>query len=386
MTPGARVQAAIECLDRIAEGAPAEQVLTAWARASRFAGSKDRAAVRDHVFDVLRCWRSAAALGGGDSGRARMLGALRAAGAEIDGLFSGQGHAPMPLSEAERAAGRTPEGAEAADLPDWLWQRFRADLGAQAADVAEALRARAPVHLRVNAARSTPEAAAAALAQDGVTTTPHPAAPLALEITSGARKLRNSRAYANGLVELQDAGSQAVVAALPLRPGLRVLDYCAGGGGKSLAMAALGAEVTAHDASPRRMRDLPSRAARAGVTIATAETADLPRLGPFDLVLCDVPCSGSGAWRRSPDAKWRLTPEALERLAPVQAQILDEAARLAGAEGTLGYVTCSVLACENGDQIARFLGDTPGWSLGAQRQWLPGHGTDGFYFAHLTRD
>lgn len=386
MTPGARVQAAIECLDRISEGAPAEQVLTAWARASRFAGSKDRAAVRDHVFDVLRCWRSAAAQGGGDSGRARMLGALRAAGAEIDALFSGQGHAPAPLSEFERAAGRTPEGAEAADLPDWLWQRFRADLGPQAADVAEALRARAPVHLRVNAARSSREAAAAALAQDGVTTTPHPAAPLALEITSGARKLRNSRAYANGLVELQDAGSQAVVAALPLRPGLRVLDYCAGGGGKSLAMAALGAEVTAHDASPRRMRDLPSRAARAGVTIATAETADLPRLGPFDLVLCDVPCSGSGAWRRSPDAKWRLTPEALERLAPVQAQILDEAARLAGAEGTLGYVTCSVLACENGDQIARFLGDTPGWSLGAQRQWLPGHGTDGFYFAHLTRD
>lgn len=390
MTPGARVQAAIDCLDAIARGAPAEQVLTGWARASRFAGSKDRAAVRDHVFDVLRRWRSAAALGGGESGRARMLGALRAGGADPAALFSGQGHAPAPLTAAERAGGRAPQGAEAADLPDWLWQQFLADLGAEAAEVAEALRSRAPVHLRVNAARVSRAAAQEALAGEGIETRPHPAAAHALEVTAGARGLRNARAYAEGWVELQDAGSQAVLETFPLRPGLRVLDYCAGGGGKSLALAAMGAEVVAHDANPLRLRDIPARAARAGVRIALAETADLPRLAPFDLVLCDVPCSGSGAWRRSPDAKWRLAPEDLDRLCAVQAGILAAAARLTGAGGVLGYVTCSVLTCENDAQVSRFLrsgaGAGAGWRLEQARRWRPGHGTDGFFAAHLTRE
>ncbi|SDF32557.1 16S rRNA (cytosine967-C5)-methyltransferase [Salipiger thiooxidans] len=382
MTPAARIQAAAEILDRIASGTPAEQALLGWSRASRFAGSKDRAAVRDHVFDVLRRWRSTAAAGGGDWGRARMLGLLRQDGIDPDTLFTGEGHAPSPLSEDERAAGRVPGGAEALDIPDWLWPGFSASLGAEAVPAAEALRHRAPVFLRVNTLRNTLDEAQAALATEGIETRPHPLAGTALEVIAGARGIARSAAFTEGLVELQDAASQAVVAQLPLGPGQRVLDYCAGGGGKALAMAArLRGAVEAHDADPGRMSDLPARAARAGAEIVrTAKPS-----GRYDLVLCDVPCSGSGSWRRAPEGKWRLTEEGLTRLLSVQAGILDTVAPLVADGGTLAYATCSMLAPENAAQIEGFLGRHAGWQVVTHRQFLPRDGGDGFFMACLTR-
>ncbi|APZ54840.1 RsmB/NOP family class I SAM-dependent RNA methyltransferase [Salipiger abyssi] len=382
MTPAARIAAAAGILDEIAGGRAAEQALLRWARASRFAGSKDRAAVRDHVFDALRRWRSAAALGGGESGRARMLGLLRQAGTDPDTLFTGAGHAPAPLSVAERAAGSVPEGAEALDLPDWLWPLWSASLGEEAAQAAEELRHRAPVFLRVNSLRATCDSARAALAEEGIATRPHPLAETALEVTEGARGVARSRAFTEGLVELQDAASQAVVAALPLAPGMRLLDYCAGGGGKALAMAArIAGPVAAHDANPARMSDLPARAARAGAEIS--RIAD-PK-GPYDLVLCDAPCSGSGSWRRAPEGKWRLTEAGLDDLCRTQAQILTAAAALVAPGGTLAYATCSMLTPENGAQVADFLAGHPGWTLGSEHQFLPRDGGDGFYLACLTR-
>lgn len=382
MTPGARVQAVVEILDRIATGTPAEQSLTNWARGARYAGSKDRAAVRDHVFDVLRRWRSTACTGGGETGRARMLGLLRQQGADPDALFTGAGHAPAPLSDSERGSGAEPEGPAARDLPDWLSPLFDVSLGAGAADVAEALRHRAPVFLRANLLRTTPDEAVAALAEGGIVARPHPLASTALEVTDGARRVAGSRAYAEGLVELQDAASQAVVEALPLGPGMRVLDYCAGGGGKALAIAALtGGPVEAHDADPGRMSNLLDRAARAGARIRIASD---PR-GPCDLVLCDAPCSGSGAWRRAPEGKWRLDRDRLDGLLTVQADILGTAARLVGPGGTLAYATCSVLAPENGEQVARFLARHPGWRESFHRQFLPADGGDGFFVAALTQ-
>lgn len=382
MTPAARIQAAAEILDRIASGTPAEQALLGWSRASRFAGSKDRAAVRDHVFDVLRRWRSTAAAGGGERGRARMLGLLRQDGIDPDTLFTGEGHAPSPLSEDERAAGRVPEGAEALDMPDWLWPRFSASLGAETVPAAEALRHRAPVFLRVNTLRNTLDEAQAELAAEGIETRPHPLADTALEVIAGARGIARSAAFTEGLVELQDAASQAVVAQLPLGPGQRVLDYCAGGGGKALAMAArLRGAVEAHDADPGRMSDLPARAARAGAEIVRAAKPS----GRYDLVLCDVPCSGSGSWRRAPEGKWRLTEEGLTRLLSVQAGILDTVAPLVADGGTLAYVTCSMLAPENAAQVESFLGRHAGWQVVTQRQFLPRDGGDGFFMACLTR-
>lgn len=382
MTPAARVQAAIEVLDRIAAGVPGEQALTNWARGARYAGSGDRAAVRDHVFDVLRTRRSCAALGGGAQGRALMLGRLRIEERDPAQVFTGEGHGPQPLSDAELAAGAAPTTAEAMDLPDWLVAPFQDSLGDQAADVAEALRHRAPVYLRVNALKSTLAQAQSALVEDGIGTAPHPLSPLALEVLENPRRINSSAAYRDGLVELQDVASQAVVDALPLRPGARVLDYCAGGGGKALAMAArTGGQVMAHDADPGRMRDLPGRARRAG-----AEIVPVPApTGRYDLVLCDVPCSGSGAWRRAPEGKWALSPEKLASLQATQAEILDAVQDYVAPGGTLAYATCSVLGGENADQVAAFMTRHPAWRLTQQRQFLPSDGGDGFYVACMTR-
>ncbi|TMV14680.1 RsmB/NOP family class I SAM-dependent RNA methyltransferase [Arenibacterium halophilum] len=384
MTPGARIQAAIECLDAIAGGAAAEQVLTGWARRSRFAGSKDRAAVRDHVFGVLRRWRSCAALGGGETGRALMLGALRQDDEAPESLFSGQGHAPAPLTPEELALGRPPaEGAEALDMPDWLWPR----LGDDAAQTAAALRHRAGVHLRVNLIKADVDWAIESLKHSGITAVSHPASPTALEVVEGARALRNAPAYTDGLVELQDAASQAVVDRLNLRAGMRVLDLCAGGGGKTLAIAARcpEAQVFAHDIAPQRLNDLQPRAERAGAHVSVIATDKLAAAAPFDLVLCDVPCSGSGSWRRAPEGKWRLDAAALDRLRATQADILRQAMNFTTEGGTVAYATCSVLAEENSLLVQSVLSESSGWLMVDQAHWPVTQGTDGFYTAHLCR-
>jgi len=388
MTPGARIAAAIDLLDEWLAGAPAERALTGWARRSRFAGSKDRAVIRDHVFDALRCRRSYAAMGGAATGRGLMIGALRAAGSDPDAFFTGDGHAPAPLSPSERAP--TPglddlPDEVACDCPDALAPILRASLGADFVPVMRALRQRAPVFLRVNTAKASREAALRVLAEEGVETTPHPLSPTALEVTGNPRQVQRSRAYRDGLVELQDAASQAVADLMPVAPGMRVLDYCAGGGGKTLAMAGrVDARYVAHDAAPVRMRDLPGRAERAGVAVAIRETGALGKEGVFDLVLCDVPCSGSGAWRRAPEAKWRTRRDDLDRLCALQAGILDRAAGLVTPGGYLGYATCSLISAENGAQVAAFLDRRPGWTVQDTRLLTPLDGGDGFYAAVLS--
>lgn len=387
MTPGARVAAAAEILDRILAGTPAEQALTTWARGNRFAGSGDRAAIRDHVFDALRRRESSAALGGGRTGRALMIGLLRGQGVDPATLFTGQGHAPAVLTEAEATLAPEGEGLPdpvRLDYPDWAEGHLRDSLGAEFEPVMACLRARAPVFARVNLSRGTRAAAVHALQAEGVVAVPHPLAETALEVTSGARGLRLTRALADGLVDLQDASSQAVVAAI-LAGGIpgRVLDYCAGGGGKSLALADRGARVLAHDADPGRMTDLPARAERAGVRIERVTKGEAQARAPFDLVVTDVPCSGSGAWRRQPEARWTLTPARFAELCDLQETILNEAAGLVVPGGRLAYVTCSLLRAENEDRVSAFLAGHPGWVCAAQRRWLPTGGGDGFFLAVL---
>lgn len=386
MTPGARVAAAIEILGDMSEGLAAEQALTRWARRSRFAGSKDRAAIRDHVFDVLRRKRSAAHDGQGSSPRALMIGLLRAQNADLDLLFTGEGHAPAPLVEAEKTRVAPPtETGVIWNLPDWLIPHFQQSLSEDAERAALALQDRAPVFLRVNTAKAARAEAAAALLQDGITTEVNPLCETALTVTDGANRIRNARPFQDGLVELQDAASQAVVAALPA--GQRVLDFCAGGGGKALAIAAQpDRAVHAHDVDPRRMKDLPARAARAGADITLLGTDDLAAAAPFDVVLCDAPCSGSGAWRRSAEGKWTLTPERLEALTALQDSILDDAAPLVARGGTLAYATCSIFAQENEDRIAAFLARHDGWKGTFARRFNIGAEGDGFFTAHLMRD
>lgn len=359
MTPAARVQATIGILDAVLAGAPAEREAVRWARGARYAGSKDRAAVRDHVFDALRRLRSSAWLGGAGNvpppamtGRAVMAGLLRGRGADPAPVFDGSRHGPAPLG-----AGEPPRLADAPDgvrldLPDWVLDRLRAAHGGEADALAAALRDRAPVHLRANAARIGRDELIAALTDEGIAACAHPVSPTAVELDGVPRKLMETDAARAGLFELQDAGSQAVVDALPLGDGMRVLDLCAGGGGKTLAMAARapGARIAAHDADGRRMRDLPSRAARAGADVAL--TNDPEAGAPYDLVLADVPCSGSGAWRRQPEARWRLTPDRLADLMRMQGAILAHAAALTRRGGYVAYVTCSLLDEENAARVA----------------------------------
>lgn len=368
MTPGARIAAAEECLDAVLSGQSAERVLTSWGRNHRFAGSKDRAAIRDLVFDALRNLGLYQAVGG-KTGRGITVAQAALTGRLGD--FDGTTHAP-PTPQPSEYEG-TPSDADRWNLPDWLITRFRESLGDEAEPVAKALCARAPVYLRLN----SPDAVTA-LAQDGIATEPHPTVPTAVQVTEGERKIAQSRAYRDGLVELQDAASQAVCLAVPLEAGQRVLDYCAGGGGKALALAArMPLTIDVHDADPRRMADIPARAKRAGVAL-TARVDP-----PYDVVVCDVPCSGSGTWRRAPEAKWRLSEADLAALLETQADILDRASRLTKKGGRIAYMTCSVLAQENNDQVTSFLTRNTGWMLERQDQHLPGSAGDGLFLAVL---
>ncbi|MEM8577689.1 MAG: RsmB/NOP family class I SAM-dependent RNA methyltransferase, partial [Pseudomonadota bacterium] len=278
---------------------------------------------------------------------------------------------------AERAAGKAPDNLAAAwDLPDWLLPLWQESLGDGAEAAARASQARAPVTLRLRA-----ESALEALTRDGITAQPNRRAARAATVTDGARALRQSRAWADGLVELQDASSQAVVEGIAPSGDGRALDYCAGGGGKALALADGGWAVAAHDADPARMADLPARAARAGVSVDIAQTPQ----GAFDLVLCDAPCSGSGAWRRAPQGKWALDPARLAALQDMQAAILDAARAHVGPEGTLVYATCSVLRPENEDQVDAFLDRHSGWVCTSRTRWPLDADGDGFFAAHLRQ-
>lgn len=379
MTPGARVAAAVGVLDAWLEGAPAERALLRWSRGARYAGSKDRAAVRDHVYDALRRLRSSAAKGGAMTGRGVMLGVLGA------GPFDGAGHAPAPPTPEEAAQISSCPGlgrAAALDVPDWLLPALDADLGPDADAVLEALRHRAPVFLRVNLARLDRPAAAAALAAEGIVADPHGLSPSALVVREGARLVSRSRSYAGGLVELQDAASQAVADAVPIAG--RVLDLCAGGGGKALALAGRGAgRVHAHDVDPRRMADLPARAARAGADVTLTDRPE--EAAPFDVVLVDAPCSGSGSWRRDPEGKWRLTPNRLSALRATQDALLDRAAALAAPGGAIAYATCSLLRSENEDRVATFVARHRGWTTESCQRITPLTGGDGFGVATLRR-
>lgn len=375
MTPAAHVSAAIEILDDLAKRRrPAAEALKDWGIAHRFAGSKDRAAIASLVFDALRKRASAMFVMGDDTPRAQMLGALREArGLDVEAiaaLCSGAGHAPAPLSDEERDRLETvsldgvPDHVRG-DYPEWLAARFEAAFGAGAAEEGAALAARAPVDLRVNLLKCSREQALEKLAH--LAPTPTPLSPIGLRIDAGQGRgpaLAGETAYVKGLVELQDEASQLAALLCAASPGEQVLDLCAGGGGKALALAAQmhnRGQIYAHDSDGRRLAPIHERLERAGARNIQVRAprgqadvlADLE--ARCDLVLIDAPCTGTGAWRRHPDAKWRLAPGALEVRLKEQRELLEKAARFVKPGGRLVYVTCSALRDENEDQVGAFL-------------------------------
>jgi 16S rRNA (cytosine967-C5)-methyltransferase len=388
VTPAARIAAAIEVLEAVQRSDdPPDRTLAAWGRAARFAGSKDRRAVADIVHDILRQRRSLAWRVGDDSARAAAIGWCIAQGADPAALFTGAGHAPAPLTEAERRALAAPHEAPPdpvrLDYPDWLDGRLRDSLGDAFEASMTALQRRAPVDMRANSLRCDVATARAALAEDGVATEPGPLSPLCLRAAPGAPVAR-TRAYAEGLIELQDAASQAVAAFAGARPGEAVLDYCAGGGGKTLALAADMAgrgRLVAHDVAPGRMRDLPARLARAGARAEIVGPDAISALrGRFDLVLADAPCSGSGSWRRDPAGKWRLTPARLASIAEAQRAVLRAATVFLRPGGRLVYATCSMLHEENAGRVS----EASGLDCVDRMVLTPADGGDGFFAARCV--
>lgn len=382
MTPAARVAAAIDILDSILDGTPAEKALTGWARRSRFAGSKDRAAIRDWVFTALRRRNTAAALGGALTGRGLMLGVLRQEQQDIAAFFTGEGYGPSALTEAEKTR---PEIQDAPlDLPDWAIAPLRCDLGNAFDATAEGLRHRAPVSVRVNTAKTTVDTARAALAEDGIICRSTSVAATALIVEEGERRIQNSAAFSEGWIEMQDAGSQAIALELPVATGARVLDYCAGGGGKSLAVAARGVTgMKAYDANQARLKDLPSRAARAGADITCI--GEPPAKDRFDLVIADVPCSGSGAWRRQPETRWRMQHSDLADLRDLQSEIIYKTQQLVDCGGSYAYITCSLFEAENERQMDVHFADTKVWEVTKKKRWDVGPENDGFFLAVFKR-
>ncbi|MEO8175283.1 MAG: RsmB/NOP family class I SAM-dependent RNA methyltransferase [Sphingomicrobium sp.] len=389
MTPAARLQAAIEILDEViasarSDGPPADIIVTRYFKTRRYAGSGDRRAVRELVFRAIR--RSAERPA---SGRAAMLG-LADDDPELREQF-GVVRGPPAIGQAE-------QGSPAAAVPAWLAPELSSLV--EPADWA-ALLERAPLDLRVNAAHASRDE----LIGQFPGAEPTRLSPWGLRLPPDTR-IDDHPAYADGLVEVQDEGSQLIALACQPGEGQRLLDLCAGGGGKALALAAAapGAQILATDTNRSRLSKLAPRAAKARAQIETRllnPTHEVEALidwvATADVVLVDAPCSGSGTWRRNPEGRWRLTPERLERLVRVQSELLDIGAELVCPGGALVYAVCSVLSAEGEQQVAAFLARCSSWVAeatpieagrlsGMGRLLVPGQdGTDGFFVARLTR-
>jgi 16S rRNA (cytosine967-C5)-methyltransferase len=418
---GGRLSAAIEVFGAVAEGGrPVRLALKAWGERSRFAGAGDRAFVSGLVLDALRRRRSLGYRMGEDSPRAITLGALGLLwGWETTRIAAAAGdepHGPGALTETERAALDSPRDLAGAPAPiqgdyaDWMDGALERVFGAARAMEGAALAQRAPLDIRVNSLRSDAGRTLKALAPFGA----HPAGYLETalrvdppEASARAPAVETAPEFEKGWFEIQDLGSQIAAACAGEITGKQVLDYCAGGGGKTLALAAAMAnrgQIFAYDSDARRLTDTVRRARRAEVRNLQLRSPIHPEPlkgleGAMDLVFADAPCTGSGTWRRHPDAKWRLTPDQMARRMAEQDRVLSGAAVFVKPGGRLIYVTCSLFAEENEDRIAAFLGgrddftvepvtppdDLPLTPQGFLRLTPLSAGTDGFFVAVLRR-
>jgi 16S rRNA (cytosine967-C5)-methyltransferase len=436
MTPGARLQAAIDLLDALdGSTAPADTVIAAWLRQRRYIGGGDRRTILERVYAVLRRraalgWWIERVAGAGrpaPSGRRLMLAALMLLetnrSAAIGPLFSGQRYCPAPLNDEERALLEALEGKPLnppeqpeqirLEIPAWAEPALRERFGAGFESEVAALNEPAALDLRVNKLIGTREQAIAELAASGIATEPTPYSPVALRV-AGRPALATLDCFKRGLVEVQDEGSQLVALLVDAQSSMRVADFCAGAGGKTLAMAAAMRNkgvLVACDVVKGRIDRAATRLRRAGVHNVQRRLLESEgdqwvkrQAGTFDRVLVDAPCTGSGTWRRNPDQRWRIGPEMLESLIAEQRTILDRAARLVRPGGRLVYATCSFFRAENEDQIEAFIARNAGFALlPVATVWsavLPGecpadgpalmltparHGTDGFFLAILQK-
>jgi 16S rRNA (cytosine967-C5)-methyltransferase len=424
MTPAGQLAAAIDLLAEIeADARPADAVANSFFRNRRFIGAGDRREVSTLVWGVLRARRH---LGwwlekfGAEPTPRLLLGAQAIfAGMtekKIALAFTAGRYGPPPLTELEtiileKFAGHTLEHPNMPDavkyeVPDWVLPYLQAQFGPALAAEMAALAAPAPLDLRVNALKATREAAMAALRAESLDARPTPYSPWGLRL-AGRQSITQGKAFQDGLVEIQDEGSQLVALLVDAKPGMRVADYCAGAGGKTLAMAMMmenKGHIAACDVSAPRLDGAIKRLRRAGVHNAESHLLGAGdkwakrQAGKYDRVLVDAPCTGTGTWRRNPDARLRLKAQDLAEILPKQAMILDQAQKLLKIGGRMVYATCSLLAAENEMQVAAFLARTPNFKAVALADPVPAtlqgqqlrltpraNGTDGFFAAILER-
>jgi len=425
MRTGGRLAAAIEVLTDIkTHHRPATQALSDWGRAHRFAGSGDRAAIGNLVFDALRHRSSHAHRMQSDSPRALVLGVVAFGwGMETDALAAAfeEPHAPSPMTPEETAliSGPVPDDIMphiAGDYPAWLAPSFERVYGEGAANEGAALADRAPIDLRVNTLKTTRDKLLSSLSRFGAEATAHSPEGVRIAASLGGKRSPNvevEAAHGKGWFEVQDEGSQIAARLSGAEPGMQVLDLCAGAGGKTLALAAAmdnKGQIHAYDSNKQRLRPIWERLKRAGVrnvqVMEAGEEAALELLtGKMDVVLLDAPCTGSGTWRRRPDAKWRLTEDALTKRMAEQDVVLALGGPQVKPGGRMVYVTCSVLPEENEDRIKAFMEEHEGWEIvPAHDAWQENflnepptgigrfarltpltHQTDGFFIAILKR-
>jgi 16S rRNA (cytosine967-C5)-methyltransferase len=384
MTPAARLSAAIELIDTIdTQRVPAAKALKEWGTAHRYAGSGDRAAISGLIWDVLRRRASSAWIMDDDTPRGRALGMLKLErGLDVEAvaaLCDGGRFAPAPLTERERSAFTSRSLADApapvaGDYPEWLDGYLAQAFGDDRVAEATAMASRAPLDLRVNTLKAKREKILASLTHLGVKPTPWSQVGLRIELGADARNpgIHAEEDFIKGAVEVQDEGSQLAALLSAAKPGEQVIDLCAGAGGKTLALAAMmqgKGRLIATDHDKRQLAPIHERLSRAGVHNCDVRApkgegdtlADIR--ASADLVLIDAPCTGTGTWRRNPDAKWRMRPGALEVRLKDQAEVLDRAAALVKPGGRIAYITCSVLPPENGNQVRAFVTRHPEFAV-----------------------
>lgn len=415
MTPAARIQAVIEILaEIIATPRPADTLSSAYFRSRRFIGSKDRQAITTRLYRIMRqflrlSWHVRRA-GLAVDARKLVITSLiidkEHSAASLVSAFSGERYAPAVMNEVEELLARSLEGrtlenaempeAERLECPEWAFTSLQQALGDRFAPEMTAMLEPAPLDLRVNILKADRDEVLAFLKEEGFDAHAGKISPYCIRVY-GRPQIAQHQIFKDGYVEIQDQGSQMVAVVADAKPGEQVVDFCAGAGGKTLALAASmqnKGRVVAMDVLGGRLMRAKERFRRAG--LHNIETRELSSERDkyvkrhekhFDLVLVDAPCSGTGTWRRDPDKRWRQLGPGISTLVPLQQSILESASRMVKPGGRLVYATCSLLPEENDLQVAAFLAAHPDFSVkGDYLKLSPAaHDTDGFFAAVLTR-
>ena len=399
MRRDSRANAAIFILDEFLAGQNLNAIISKWSKANRYAGSSDRESIRDIVFDILRVKKTLTFILNKEkqviNGRALVFLYSVYYSLPLNDIFTGQKYGPDKLNNYENKFSEISQenndrGFEVVDnIPDFLLDEFERSLGSKFNDVMRLLEKRAPVSIRVNVHKSDVSSVLEMLSSEGIEGKIAKKVRYGIEIFGNPRRLTQIQPFKDGYFEVQDLHSQKTIEGLPIKEDTKILDYCAGAGGKILNIASLlkgNGRFFVHDLDKKKLIEADLRAKRAGIKLKRLDAENMEKHhSSFDYILADVPCSGSGTWRRNPQQKWRITPDSLEEILNRQITILNEVKELIKKNGFLFYVTCSLLKIENEEVVDEFLIRNKNFSLSNKENITIDAQGDGFFCAVLQK-